>query len=125
MKGDIIHFEIPADDPAKLAAFYTKVLGWKIENPDPNMGDYQIIHSSSEEKTGGGLYKKTMPQQTPVNYYEVDSIEAACDVIREAGGQVAMEKMPVPGMGYFAIGIDPEGNPFGVWVTDTSASVPQ
>ncbi len=123
MNGDIIHFEIPADDPAKISAFYTKVLGWKIEEPAADMGGYQIIHTSEQEKTGGGIYMKNMPQQTPVNYYEVDSIEAASDRVREAGGQIAMEKMAVPEMGWFAIALDPEGNPFGIWVTDTSAKV--
>jgi len=27
----VVHFEIPADDPEKLAAFYTQLFGWRIE----------------------------------------------------------------------------------------------
>lgn len=125
MKGDLVHFEIPANDPEKLAAFYTKVLGWKIDEPQPDMGDYRIISTSEEQKMmGGGLYQKTMPEQTPVNYYDVESIEVVSGWVREAGGQVVMKKMPVPGWGYFAICLDSEGNPFGIWLTDESATVP-
>jgi predicted enzyme related to lactoylglutathione lyase len=32
-----------------------------------------------------------------------------------------VEKMPVPGMGWFAQLIDPQGNPFALWQTDMSA----
>jgi len=32
----IVHFEIPADDPQRAAAFYKKAFGWKIEKwPGP------------------------------------------------------------------------------------------
>ncbi len=30
-------------------------------------------------------------------------------------------KSPVPGMGWFAMLIDPQGNPFALWQTDSSA----
>jgi predicted enzyme related to lactoylglutathione lyase len=30
--------------------------------------------------------------------------------------------MPVPGMGYFANLVDPEGNPFGVWEGNSEAA---
>ncbi len=125
MKGDLVHFEIPANDPDKLAAFYARVLGWKLDEPAPDMDGYRIIHTSdTQEMTGGGLYKRTMPEQTPVNYFDVESIEVVTGWVREAGGQVVMEKMPVPAMGYFAICLDPEGNPFGIWVTDENATAP-
>jgi hypothetical protein len=125
MKGDLVHFEIPANDPEKLAAFYTKVLGWMIDEPMPDMSGYRMIHTSEEQEVmGGGLYKKTMPEQAPGDYYDVESIEVVSGWVREAGGQVVMEKMAVPGWGYFAICLDPEGNPFGIWLTDESATAP-
>ena len=35
--------------------------------------------------------------------------------------EVHKPKTPVPGMGYFAILSDPQGNPFGLWQTDRQA----
>ena len=41
----------------------------------------------------------------------------------ELGGE-AKDAMPVPGMGWFAICKDSEGNEFGLWQTDPDASMP-
>ena len=27
----VVHFEIPAEDPDKLAEFYTRLFGWQID----------------------------------------------------------------------------------------------
>ena len=40
--------------------------------------------------------------------------------MREIGGE-ADEVQPVPGMGWFAICRDTEGNPFGLWQNDPDA----
>jgi predicted enzyme related to lactoylglutathione lyase len=44
--------------------------------------------------------------------------------VRDSGGE-ADDKMPVPGMGWFAQCKDPEGNSFGLWQTDSSAPTPE
>ncbi|MBI5870837.1 MAG: VOC family protein [Actinobacteria bacterium] len=122
MKGQLIHFEIPADDPAKLADFYRTVLGWSIGEPQAGMGDYRLIQVSGDgDAVGGGLYKRTEPDQGRVDYFDVDSIEESAAQVKENGGQVLIEKMAVPQMGYFALCLDPEGNPFGLWLTDENA----
>ena len=41
----------------------------------------------------------------------------------ELGGE-AGDAMPVPGMGWFSINKDTEGNEFGLWQNDESASMP-
>jgi predicted enzyme related to lactoylglutathione lyase len=33
--------------------------------------------------------------------------------------------MPVPGMGWFSLCTDTEGNDFGLWQTDPNASMPE
>ena len=38
--------------------------------------------------------------------------------IQTAGGRVALPKMAVPGVGWLAYFIDPEGNTFGIMQTD-------
>jgi predicted enzyme related to lactoylglutathione lyase len=34
------------------------------------------------------------------------------------------DAQPVPTMGWFATGSDPEGNPIGLWQTDPNAQMP-
>ncbi|MEW6018520.1 MAG: VOC family protein [Pseudomonadota bacterium] len=123
MKGQLIHFEIAAEDPSRLADFYHNVLGWNIGEPQAEMGDYRIIQPPGDgDAIGGGLYKKTEPSQGRVDYFDVESIEESSEMVRQNGGQVIVEKMAVPKMGYFALCLDPEGNPFGLWLTDENAA---
>jgi len=56
-----------------------------------------------------------------INYVNVKSLENTIDQARKLGATVMKEKTPVPGMGWFAIIADPQGNPFGIWQTDPTA----
>ena len=122
MGAELVHFDIAADDLDKLAGFYRETLGWTIEPLDPEFPHYLAITTSDREDVPcGGMMKKMMPEQGLLNYYGVDSIEEFNAKVRENGGQVVMEKMAVPGIGLFSVCLDPEGNPFGLWLADESA----
>lgn len=129
MSGKLVHFDIPVDDVAKAVAFYKAVMSWKIEKYEgSDMGDMEywmiMTEPDNEEGLGGGIGKKSMPQQTPLNYYDADGGLAAFNQrVKDNGGSVMMEKMPVPGMGYFSVCLDPEGNAFGGWETDEDAKM--
>ncbi|MGH7130174.1 MAG: hypothetical protein ACREIV_16515, partial [Planctomycetaceae bacterium] len=56
-------------------------------------------------------------------YFDVDDINAGNARVQELGGE-AGEAMSVPGMGWFALCKDPEGNDFGLWQTDPQAPAP-
>jgi len=62
-----------------------------------------------------------MTEQAGRNYYDVEDVEAASAQVTKAGGQVVMPKMAVPKMGWMAEVLDPEGNGFGLWLTDANA----
>lgn len=36
----VVHFEMPAEDRKRMADFYTKVFGWKIQELGEDMGNY-------------------------------------------------------------------------------------
>lgn len=117
----IIHFEIPANDVEKVKKFYTDVFGWKIEKT-PNMEYYIITTVPMDDKgnllrpgVNGGLYKREQPMQQPVNYVWVESVVEYSKKIADLGGKIVVPKMEVPGMGWFALGQDPEGNTFGIF----------
>jgi predicted enzyme related to lactoylglutathione lyase len=127
MPGELVHFDIPVDDVDKAVDFYGAVMGWKIEKYEgPGMGDmaYWMISTNpdKEDAVQGGIGKKAMPEQTLMNYYRADDgLEAFNMRVKDKGGTVMMEKMPVPGWGWFSVCTDPEGNPFAGWVDDKEA----
>jgi len=121
MDHTLVHFEFPADDPEALAKFYTGLFGWKIEKM-PGPMEYWMIHTTpGGECAEGGMMKRQVPQQGPLMYFQVESIDDYVAKIKSLGGQVVMDKHPVPGMGYFAVAIDPQHNPLAIWETNAEA----
>jgi hypothetical protein len=117
----IIHFEIPANDVEKMKKFYSDLFGWKIEKL-PTMEYYSVTTVPMDEKgnllrpgVNGGLYKKEQRQQQPVNYIYVESVDEYSKKVADLGGKIIVSKMEVPGMGWFALAQDPEGNTFGIF----------
>jgi uncharacterized protein len=127
MSGELVHFDIAVDDVGKAVSFYKAVMGWKIEKYGGEaMGEgveyYMVMPGGDEEAVGGGIGKKQTPEQSVLNYYTADGgLEAFNKRVTDNGGKVMMEKMPVPGYGWFSVCTDPEGNPFGGWVDDEDA----
>jgi len=123
----IVHFEIPASNPEKLSEFYKNLFGWKIEKMSMGgMGDYWTIEtragtagnmekSQSTAGTNGGIMKRMDPNQRPVNYVIVESVDEFSKKIQSLGGRIIVPKTPIPDMGAFAVGLDPEGNPVGIF----------
>lgn len=56
-----------------------------------------------------------------VNTIEVPSVDEFAEKITRAGGQVALSKFAIPGIGYQAYFLDTEGNLFGVHQPDAAA----
>jgi len=117
----IIHFDIPAKDIAKMRKFYADVFGWKIEKwPGPGM-EYWIIHTVPDDEKGqplrsgvnGGMGKKEKDEK-PLNYISVESVDEYSKKIEKLGGRIILPKQEIPGIGWIAVAIDPEGNPFGI-----------
>jgi predicted enzyme related to lactoylglutathione lyase len=120
MAGKIVHVELPAKDGNRARKFYRTIFGWKFgESGMPDM-DY---HMTEGVEPVVAVY--TAPDQKgPVIYFDVDDIDTAVRQIRTEGGK-AEEKMPIPGQGYFASCVDTEGNPFSLFQSDPSATMPE
>jgi len=122
----IVHFEIPANDIEKLRKFYSDLFGWDM-NKFPGPTTYYLIGTVPvDEKTmmhtrpgvNGGLYERkdaSMPEMTkPVNYISVESVEEYSKKVEALGGKIVVPKMEIPGIGWWAMALDPEGNAFGI-----------
>ena len=118
----IMHFEIPADDPARASEFYSKVFGWKFEKWDGPM-EYWMITTGKEGEPGinGGMMKKGEKLDRVRNTINVSSIDECVEKIEKAGGKVLSPKMPIPGVGWFALFTDTEGNVHGLMQPDENA----
>src|SRR6266542_6054258 len=119
---EYIFFEIHADDVQRAANFYQSIYGWRFTR---NLGapvEYMDIETGHSR---AGLLKR--PVQTPspgqganafICSVEVKNFDVVAARVVANGGQVALEKFPVPGrcwQGYF---LDTEGNTFGIFEVD-------
>jgi predicted enzyme related to lactoylglutathione lyase len=116
MAGKPVHVELPAKDPERAKEFYGSLFGWEFQSfPEMNYHMTQF-----DQELGGAIYGTDEGETSPRVYFGVDDIDAALARVRELGGE-ANEKMPVPGMGWFAACTDPNETSFSLWQSDSSA----
>jgi predicted enzyme related to lactoylglutathione lyase len=123
----VVHFEIPFEDEQRAVAFYRDLFGWEILGI-PEM-DYWMIHTVPVDEQGmlleqgvnGGMMKRVVPEQQIVQYVAVKSVDKSVERALELGGNVAVPKTAVPGMGWFAHLVDTEGNVIGIIQGDPEA----
>lgn len=132
MKNPVAHFEIPGNDPDKLSEFYSQLFDWHIEKV-PGEYEYWMIHTVDTDDQGmtkqtgginGGIARRMAPEQKPLNYISVSSVDEYVEKARGMGANVMMDKTEVAGMGYFAQLVDPEGNMFAIWQDLQVSSLP-
>jgi hypothetical protein len=122
MANRVIHFEVQADDVERAKSFYEKTFGWKIEklmSADEQGGmDYWGLTTGPADTPGinGGLYQR--PNDRKLHTYDctitVDDLDKAIEAVKANGGKIRQEKGEIKEVGWFAGGIDTEGNSFGL-----------
>jgi uncharacterized protein len=66
--------------------------------------------------------KRQEQHQYITNFIDVNSVDEYSSKIEKLGRKVAVPKMAVTGMGYFAVCHDTENNSFGIWESNNSAN---
>lgn len=125
-----IHFEIHCEDLDRAQAFYETVLGWTFQSWGD--GSYRLITTGPDDAPGinGGLMKRLGQLEAGVDYpviahmttVDVEDLDAYVSRAVNAGGVVALPRMPVPGVGWLAYVKDTEGNIFGLMQPDNNAA---
>lgn len=114
----VIHFEILGDAPERLAEFYRAALGWEIQSWEDAVEhgvEYWLVSTGAKDSAGiDGAIMRRQFQQPVINTALVESLDAALDSIRAAGGKLVFGPQEIPGVGTHAYCEDPEGNLFGV-----------
>jgi hypothetical protein len=122
MAGQIVHLEIPAGDTTKARAFWGGLFGWQFQEMPGSPTEYHMTRFS--DTTGGAIYEPDpADKRGPRVYFDVDDINAGTARVSDLGGE-AGEALPVPGMGWFSVCKDSEGNEFGLWQNDEAAPGP-
>ncbi len=125
----VVHFEIPAKDPKRASAFYSKAFGWTFnqygENPYWAAGTTDSDRDGRPKKPGainGGMGKKgEMAPEAVTVTISVDDIDASLKTVAKLGGKAVGKKNAVGDMGWAAYFEDTEGNVIGLWQSKTLA----
>jgi uncharacterized protein len=124
MSGEVGHFEIPADDPARARKFYAAAFGWKMTEM-PEMEYTMVTTGPVDEKgmpkepgfVGGGIGKRGGHLEHPVVTIMVDDISTTEKTIEKHGGKILQKKQPIGDgtMGWTGYFKDSEGNIVGLY----------
>lgn len=122
----VVHFELPVEDLQRAASFYSDVFGWTASNWE-GPADYLLVSTGSDAEPGinGAILRRGGPVETTTNTIAVTSVDDYAQRVSRAGGEIVQEKTAIPGVGYVAYCRDPEGNVFGIFAYDKSASLPE
>ncbi|MEO8273709.1 MAG: VOC family protein [Chloroflexota bacterium] len=111
--GEINHIEFPADDTDRAKQFYSAVAGWEYGEMD-GFPNYYMFRTG--EGYGGAIGKRDESTGHVLRIYiTVDSIDDALAASEQNGGTTKEAKSEIPGMGWFAVVIDPEGSEVGLF----------
>ena len=123
MTGAVTHFEIYAEEPAKLAEFYRGVFEWRLDKA-PGV-DYWRIETGAPPARGfaGGLTYRPIPGTRGwMHYVHVGSLDDTMAAAVRLGAAVLRPKTAVPKTAWYAVLADPEGNAFAIYQLDPNAT---
>jgi predicted enzyme related to lactoylglutathione lyase len=116
----VVHFELPAEDRERMAAFYASAFGWQTDLLGPEMGNYTVVTTTESDGSrpttpgaiNGGFFMKTgdPASQAPSVVIAVQDVAASLRAVEQAGGTVAGPPQEIPGVGLYGSFHDSEGN---------------
>ena len=115
----VVHFDISAEKPEELKKFYENVFGWKFDKWEGAM-EYWMIQTGEGLGIDGGMSKRDERTQD-INTIEVSNLNEYMKKLEENGATIIAPKMPIPGVGWYAVFKDTEGNVFGMMQDDKTA----
>jgi predicted enzyme related to lactoylglutathione lyase len=119
----VVHFDLTAANPDRAAKFYGQVFGWTFEKWTGPM-EYWMVKTGTDKQPGinGGLSRRDGGAAAgTTTTVDVPSVDEASAKITKSGGKIIRPKAAIPGVGYFALCQDTEGNTFGIMQFDQKA----
>jgi len=112
-------YELLAQDPERAVRFYRDVFGWKAEAwPGPWKTWLITAGPDANSSAGPGSATRPNPLGWGVNTVQVDSLEETSARVLAAGGLIIEPAFRLPGIGWYSLCADSEGNRFGLMQVD-------
>ena len=111
-----VWYELMTGDVAAAKAFYSKVVGWDMQDtPMPGM-TYTVLRAGETQVAG----LMAMPKDACdagmkpcwVGYIGVDDVDGAAAKVTRLGGKILAAPADIPKVGRFAVAADPQGAAF-------------
>ena len=127
-RATLSFFELPANDPPRLAAFFRAVFGWEsVEVPWGGPRYLRLLPPESGEPPGAGVLERSAGGEALVDRLTVmiriegEPLDAVLERVEAAGGRVLLAPTPIGSFGLYARFLDPEGSSFGLWTAREGA----
>lgn len=121
MADKVTWFELPADDTARAGKFYTEVFGWTMSDMGGGSLAAQSVPSDEEltpHENGvinGDISPRSQGFDKPLIVITVEDMDKKIEMVKNAGGSVALEPTQVEAMNMiWAIVTDTENNNIGI-----------
>jgi predicted enzyme related to lactoylglutathione lyase len=111
MASTVCHIEYKSDDLSVSQKFCEAAFGWEFRA----FGDAMVVFSADGGHIGG-FVKGERPngKASPEVCYKVESLDSFLEHVKSLGASDGNAKHPVPGVGWYASVVAPDGNEFGV-----------
>lgn len=127
----ISSFAIPAEEPQRAMEFYRNLFGWRFElgweydTPNGREGYWHVFTGNgSEPGIDGGITKREYPEQPISVGVEVNGLDEYIQKVEQHGGKIIVPRVPLPGVGWFSLAQDSEGNTFAMYQRDETIKTP-
>jgi uncharacterized protein len=112
-------YELMTTDPKAAQSFYTRLLGWGLQDFNAGANEPYVMWTRSNQPFGGVM---TLPEEARkmgapphwLAYVDVAKVDATVEQAKGLGAKVYVPPMDIPGGGRFAVLADPQGAVFGV-----------
>jgi uncharacterized protein len=120
--GTLCWTELATPDVASAKSFYSDVLGWDTDDQPMGEFTYTVVRpAGGDPGSGQGGIMPLSPEMAAAGattrwqpYFEVADCDAAAAAVTANGGTVVAPASDVPGVGRFAVALDPDGAQFAV-----------
>ncbi|NNG19918.1 VOC family protein [Naumannella sp. ID2617S] len=118
--GAPIWIDLSTSDTEAAKKFYGELFGWEFADTGEEFGHYQII-SCNGAPVGGAMSSEMGDGTAPTAwgvYLRTNDSATTVQAVKDNGGQVLVNAMPVGDLGTMAIYLDPSGAAIGSWEVD-------
>lgn len=115
-------YELGTSDLDAAAAFYGRILGWRVADSGMEGFDYRLAQSDGDMVAGmmSNAGQQGSPPPNWVIYFAVEDCDGTAAAVRAKGGAVYKQPDDIPGTGRYAVVADPQGAVFGLLQPDMS-----